>query len=165
MAERRNVPPEVHAGNTDRGATVAHQNVDDTPLAPVTPGAVRSPQHPGQVPDRSTVPGHHAAPLGRPAHIRRPLTEYGTAQRIMHVYAAAPGQEDDPARFEQATASYEEIRKAYPALGMPEHPSPGYVLSAGDCLASEALEVGGPSPAPLTVESQTRGAPNEPANP
>jgi hypothetical protein len=127
-----------------------------------TPGAIDSPQEPGQVPDRSSVPTKGQLPVPPDSIGRRPLTEYGTAQRIMHVYAAEPGHEDDPARFEQATAAYEEIRKAYPALGMPDNPSPGYVLSAGDRLASEALEVGGPSPAPLAVESQTPGTPNEP---
>lgn len=134
-------------------------------VAPAAPGAVDSPQEPGQVPDRSTVPTQDQLPVPPDSIERRPLTEYGTAQRIMHVYAAESGQEDDPARFEQATASYEEMRKAYPALEMPARPAPGYVLSAGDRLASEALEVGGPSPAPLDVESQTPGTPNEPTSP
>jgi hypothetical protein len=130
-----------------------------------TPGAVDSPQEPGQVPDRSSVPTHGQVPVLPDTIGRRPITEYGTAQRIMHMFVAEPGNEDNPSRFEQATAAYEEIRKAHPALGMADSPSPGYVLSAGDRLASEALEVGGLSPAPLAVESQTPGTPNEPANP
>ena len=134
-------------------------------VATPTPGAIESPQEPGQVPDRSSVPTQGQVPVPADPIGRRPLTEYGSAQRIMHVYAAAPGQEDDPARFEQATATYEEIRKAYPALRTVESASPGYVLSDGNRLASEALEVGGTNPAPLDAESQTRGVPNEPVNP
>ena len=134
-------------------------------VATPAPGAIDSPQEPGQVPDRSSVPTQAQLPVPPDSIGRRPLTEYGTAQRIMHVYAAEPEHEDDPARFEQATASYEEMRKAYPALEMPDSPAPGYVLSAGNRLASEALEVGGPSPAPLDVESQTPGTPKEPTNP
>ncbi|MBA2277918.1 MAG: hypothetical protein H0W06_09180 [Chloroflexia bacterium] len=140
--------------------------IDPNRIVPTAaPGAVDSPQEPGQVPDRSSVPAHGQVPVPVDPIGRRPLTEYGTAQRIMHVYAVESGQEDDPARFEQATASYEEMRKAYPALGMADSPAPGYMLSEGNRLASEALEVGGTSPAALDVESQTPGTPNEPANP
>ncbi len=134
-------------------------------VATPTPGAIESPQEPGQVPDRSSVPTQGQVPVPADPIGRRPLTEYGSAQRIMHVYTAEPGQENDPARFEQATATYEEIRKAYPALRTVESPSPGYVLSDGNRLASEALEIGGTNPSPLDAESQTRGIPNEPVNP
>jgi hypothetical protein len=99
---------------------------------PDAPGAVSSPQIPGQVPDRSSIPGEGNLPVAVPeTPPRRPLTEYGTAQRIMHVYAPEDGNEDDPARFEQAPISYEEMRKAYPALRTPLRPMPGYALADG----------------------------------
>ena len=106
---------------------------------PVAPGAVRSPQIPGEVPDRSSVPGEGVLPVPAAGQIRRPLTEYSSAQRIMGVYAATPGKEDDPARFEQATATYEELRKANPALRTPARPSAGYALSDGTRLANPDL--------------------------
>lgn len=107
---------------------------------PVAPGAIRSPQTPGEVPDRSSVPDEGVLPVPPPAgEIRRPRTEYGTAQRIMGVYAPTPGKEDDPARFEQTTATYEELRKANPALRTPVRPSAGYALSDGTRLANPHL--------------------------
>lgn len=108
--------------------------------APLAPGAVSSPQVPGQVPDRSSVPGRGVLPVPPPAgDVRRPLSEYGSAQRIMGVYAATDGKDDDPARFEQTTATYEEIRKANPALRTPARPTPGYALSDGARLANPHL--------------------------
>lgn len=97
------------------------------------PGARRSPQMPGQVPDRSGVPGHGHLPVQADPGAQRPLSEYGTAQEIVGVYAVDPNdpeQATDPARFEQATASYEEVRKADPSLLTPIRPAPGYDLEA-----------------------------------
>ena len=148
MAERRNVPPEVHGGDVDRQRSVDNQEVDDTPQAPETPGAIRSPQHPGQVPDRSTIPGQFSKRVPRARQVIRPLTEAGSAQSIMNVYAAKPGAEMDPMRFEQATATYEELRKAYPAQLPPPRPGPGYALETGDRMASEMQATSGPGPAP-----------------
>jgi hypothetical protein len=91
------------------------------------PGALASPQMPGQVPDRSTVPGHHSLRLGPPATLRRPLTEYGTAEEIARVFRKF-GDAITPEEFEQATASWEELRKADPAMLPPARPAPGYVL-------------------------------------
>ena len=52
---------------------------------PKAPGASKSPQRPGQTPDRSTLPGHHfiqaPAPLGAPI---RPAVQYMTAQELSH---------------------------------------------------------------------------------
>ena len=107
-------------------------NRPDHVILPPTPGARRSPQIPGQVPDRSTVPGHHATRVPPRQTVRRPLTEYGTAQRIMGVYSATPDAENDPARFEQATVSFEELRKADPRDRTPDRPMPGYVLQTGE---------------------------------
>ena len=99
------------------------------PDPPEAPGAVFSPQLPGQVPDRSTIPGQFRTQVDPAADAPRPLTEYQTAQRIMRVYAAEPGSERDPARFEQATATFEELRKANPALLPPARPVPGFALA------------------------------------
>jgi len=107
---------------------------------PQAPGATRSPQVPGQVPDRSSVPEHGELPVQLPAgDVRRPLVEYGSAQRIMGVYSAHDGNDTDPARFEQATVSYEELRKADPALRTPARPTPGYALADGTRIANPAL--------------------------
>ncbi|HEV2127173.1 MAG TPA: hypothetical protein VGR22_00965 [Thermomicrobiales bacterium] len=108
---------------------------------PGAPGATASPQIPGKVPDRSTIPGEGELPVEVPATPpRRPLTEYGSAQRIMHVFAPEDGNEDDPARFEQAPISYEEMRKAYPTLRSPLRPKPGYALADGIRASSQKAE-------------------------
>jgi hypothetical protein len=110
---------------------------------PEAPGAMWSPQIPGEVPDRSGVPGEGVLPVPVPETTpRRPLTEYGTAQRIMRVHAPKDGNDDDPARFEQAPISYEELRKANPALRTPMRPQPGYQLADGTHAASAALPTG-----------------------
>ncbi len=120
---------------------------------PEAPGASWSPQIPGEVPDRSGVPGEGVLPVAVPeTPPRRPITEYGTAQRIMRVYAPKDGNEDDPARFEQAPISYEEQRKAYPALRTPMRPLPGYQLAEGTHAASTALPSGTDSD--VTTESE-----------
>jgi hypothetical protein len=99
---------------------------------------------PGEVPDRSNIPGQHALSVQRATSVRRPLTEDGTAQGIMKPFAVTKGREKDPTRFEQATASFEELRKADPALLPPVKPAPGYALGEGG-EAPRALEPG-PSP-------------------
>ena len=93
------------------------------------PGAYASPQEPGQVPDRSTVPGHHSTRVPKPRHLYRPLTQYGTAEEIMRTFRRH-GDEITPEQFEQATATFDELRKALPADLPPFRPAPGY-LPAG----------------------------------
>ncbi|MDQ3657631.1 MAG: hypothetical protein M3457_21460 [Chloroflexota bacterium] len=108
--------------------------------APLAPGANRSPQVPGQVPDRSSVPSHGELPVDLPTgEVRRPIAEYGSAQRIMGVYEASDGNENDPARFEQTTVSYEELRKADPSLRTPVRPTLGYALAEGTRIANPGL--------------------------
>ena len=133
---------------------------NETPQATESPGAQTSPQHPGEVPDRSTIPGHHSLRVPRATTVRRPLTEFGTAQEIMNVFAAAPGKEMEPSRFEQATAAYEELRKAYPAQLPPARPAPGYALERGDATASEmqAIEAGPAPSAPMTASGEAYNA-------
>ena len=102
---------------------------------PEAPGAVKSPQIPGQVPDRSEVPGEGVLPVPAAVDPRPPMTEFGTAQRIVRFYAAKDGNDDDPARFELGPTSYEERRNAFPALGTPSRPTSGYQLGDGIRLA------------------------------
>ena len=123
------------------------------PKSPKSPGAAISPQMPGQVPDRSTVPGFFSTRVPRAAGpVRRPLTQYGTAQEIMHVLPA-PDEEPQPAEFEQATASVEELRKAYPWQLPPVGPSPVFALDQGVSLEPPALPI---TPLPELVEGQPR---------
>lgn len=109
--------------------------------SPPAPGGSRSPQIPGQVPDRSSVPQHGELPVAPPiGEVRRPLVEYGTSQHIMGVYENFTGEPTDPARFEQATVSYEELRKAEPRLRTPVRPTAGYALADGTRIASAELQ-------------------------
>lgn len=123
-----------------RGTTTSPEAQADAPPVPQeqleAPGAVESPQQPGQVPDRSTIPGQYATAVTPSSNPRRPLTEYQTAQRIMGVFQAEPGKEREPARFEQATASFEELRKADPAQWPVGRPQPGYVLDTSEPVES-----------------------------
>ncbi len=107
---------------------------------PGAPGGTWSPQVPGQVPDRSSVPDHGELPVELPTDgTHRPISEYGTAQRIMGVYEATDADRNDPARFEQATATYEEVRKADPSLRTPIRPTAGYALADGKRIANPEL--------------------------
>lgn len=95
------------------------------------PGAFSSPQEPGQVPDRSTVPGHHSTRVAPARGVRRPLTQYGTAEEIMQTFRKH-GPEITPDDFEQATASFEEMRKADLAALPPVRPAPGFLPEGDD---------------------------------
>jgi hypothetical protein len=66
----------------------------------------------------------------------------------MGVYELATGEADDPGRFEQATATYEEVRKADPSLRTPVRPTAGYALSDGTRIANPEL-------AALSAEADT----------
>ena len=162
MGDRTDMKAEPDRNPRDRRGSAHAIGENDPPVSPRTPGGSRSPQLPGATPDRSTIPGHGSLPLGRPGEVRRPLSQYGSAQEIMEVYAPAPGEAMDPSRFEQATASYEEMRKAYPAQMTPNRPRPGFALTTGDRIASETQEIGGPTPAALAAQAggdQATGTP------
>lgn len=156
MADRTDLRPEP-AGNAaiNRRAVVDNIADHETPTSPTTPGGSISPQVPGARPDRSNIPGHNQLPVPPTPGVRRPLTQYGTAQEIMEVYAPKRGEAMEPARFEQATASWEEVRKAYPAQLPAQRPGPGHALSQGEAIGSESQEIGGPSPAALAPDSGT----------
>jgi hypothetical protein len=82
-------------------------------------------------PDDPELPGFPRGSLPPLASTRRPLTEYGTAQRILHLFTPAPGETLEASDFEQGPASKEEVRKADPALLTPFRPLTGYGLAIG----------------------------------
>ena len=146
MVDRRRNPAE---------APFTYQKLDmqaEPPRGPrqsiPSPGGTFSPQQPGEVPDRSSVPGQYAVRSPRPAEIRRPLIERGTAQGIMKWFQAPADSPMDPSRFEQVTASWEELRKAYPPQLPPVRPEPGFPIAAHE-------EFGGP---PERIEAPEAGA-------
>ena len=115
----------------------------DTPgryFTPMAPGAVDSPQEPGQVPDRSSVPEHGELPVSIPEEgPRRPLTEYATSQHIMRVYEKDGLDPLDPERFVQAPVSFEERRKANPLMRQPLRPLAGFALHTSGTRLNEQL--------------------------
>lgn len=109
-------------------------------FAPMTPGAIQSPQQPGQLPDVSTVPERGVLPVAIPEEgPRRPATQFGTAQEILHVFDATGKDVLDPERFVQALPAYEELRKATPWVGKQKRPQAGYALHTSGSRLSEQL--------------------------
>jgi hypothetical protein len=107
--------------------------------SPDAPGAIVSPQRPGETPDRTDIEGQAlsaAPPLAGPP--LRPLTQYVTAQEIMDVFPA-PSEEAEPAEFEQAPASFQEKRKAYPWQLPPVRPTSVFALDQGVSAEPPAL--------------------------
>lgn len=115
---------------------------DHLPPPPQAPGATCSPQLPGMTPDDPDLPGEARGTLPPLTSNRRPLTEYGTAQRLLRLFTPAPGTELEASDWEQGPASREELRKADPALQTPIRPLAGYGLGIGraaPAIAPEAL--------------------------
>lgn len=109
-------------------------------MVPMAPGAVDSPQEPGEVPDISTVPERAELPVPIPAEgARRPLTEYATSQHVMRVYDKAELDPLDPERFIQAPVSFEERRKANPTMRQPLRPLAGFALHTSGTRLNEQL--------------------------
>jgi hypothetical protein len=141
---------------------------------PEAPGAVTSPQIPGLTPDDPDLPGRPRGSLPRLLSNRRPLTEYGTAQRLLRLFTPKAGTELTAADWEQGAASNEELRKADPALETPFRPLPGYGLGIGratSAIATEALEALGDATevtqevSPQDEVAATQAAPQEIAAP
>ena len=88
------------------------------------PGAMTAPHMPGMIPDRTTVPTHVDEPIPAAAGKGRPLTQYGTAEEMAGVFTRKPMDQLTAADFEQANASFEELRKADPADLPPVRPLP-----------------------------------------
>ena len=102
------------------------------------PGAMVSPQAPGMVPDWTSVPTH-VGEVAAPAGPRvRPISQYGTAESIACVFEKKPANQMEAADFEQANASFEELRKVNPANLTPIRPLPpiGEILAVlpGDAI-------------------------------
>ena len=91
--------------------------------SPGSPGGNVSPQRPGMTPDRSNIPGFFSTRVPKATGKQRPLSQYGTAEEIMQVFTRVPDAEMKPEDFEQANASFEEVRKGNLALLPPKRPA------------------------------------------
>ena len=158
--------------------------LDDTavhsPPSPPAPGATSSPQIPGMTPDDPDLPGRDRGTLPPLASNRRPLSEYGTAQRLLRLFTPEPGVPLEASDWEQGPSAMEELRKADPALVTPIRPLSGYGLGIGrsaSAVAPEALAAIGDAQeatlevpaasgeAPATAHTAPPGAPSDlPAN-
>lgn len=106
---------------------------------PAAPGGRKSPQKPGQTPDRSTIPGEMRRTAPRSGSNQRPVSQYGTAQEILHVFTPGENKVWDKGDFEQAPASEEENRKANPAVLTPIRPVAGFALGESALVDQVAL--------------------------
>jgi hypothetical protein len=126
---------------------------DHVPPSPPAPGAEHSPQRPGETPDTPDLIGKPRGSMQPLASVMRPLTEYGTAQRILGMYTFAPGAEVKPEDWEQGPSAFEEQRKAHISLLTPPRPLSGYGLGLGrsaPVLPAESLEAIGDAQAATT---------------
>ena len=126
---------------------------DHVPPSPAAPGAEHSPQRPGETPDTPDLIGKPRGSMQPLATARRPLTEYGTAQRILGMYAFGEGAEVKPEDWEQGPSAQEEQRKAHTSLLTPARPLSGYGLGLGRSapeLPAESLEAIGDAQAATT---------------
>ena len=146
--------------------------LDDTsvhvPRTPQAPAATTSPQRPGMTPDQPALPGRPRGSLPPLASNRRPLTEYGTAQRLLGLFTPAPGTELEASDWEQGPSSTEELRKADPALLTPIRPLGGVGLGIGrstPAIAQEALEAIGDATEATTEAAPTQEATAAPSSP
>ena len=137
--------------------------LDDTsvhvPRTPQAPAATSSPQRPGMTPDQPDLPGRSRGSLPPLASNRRPLSEYGSAQRLLGLFTPQPGTELQPSDWEQGLSATEELRKADPALLTPNRPLGGVGLGIGrssPAIAPEALEAIGDA-TEATTEAPTAG--------
>ncbi len=141
--------------------------LDDTslhvPKTPQAPAATTSPQRPGMTPDQPNLPGRPRGSLPPLISNRRPLTEYGTAQRLLGIFTPKPGEEMQASDWEQGPSSLEELRKSDPALLTPIRPLSGHALGLGrstPAIATEALEaIGDTSAATQEVPDSATEAP------
>jgi hypothetical protein len=144
--------------------------LDDTsvhvPRTPQAPAAMTSPQLPGMTPDQPALPGRTRGSLPPLVSNRRPLSEYGSAQRLLGLFTPKPGTELQASDWEQGPSAMEELRKADPALLTPIRPLGGVGLGIGrstSAIATEALEaIGDKTEAtteapPTTPEGAVRG--------
>ena len=120
-----------------------------------------SPQLPGMTPDQPDLPGRSRGSLPPLASNRRPLTEYGSAQRLLGLFTPEPGTELQASDWEQGPSAMEELRKADPALLTPIRPLGGVGLGIGratPAIAPEALEAIGDATEATTEAPPTGGS-------
>jgi hypothetical protein len=146
--------------------------LDDTsvhvPRAPRAPAAMSSPQLPGMTPDQPALPGRSRGSLPPLASNRRPLSEYGSAQRLLGLFTPAPGTELQASDWEQGPSATEELRKADLALLTPIRPLTGVGLGIGrstPAIAAEALEAIGAATEATTAATPTQEATAAPSSP
>jgi hypothetical protein len=127
-------------------------------------------------PDQPALPGRSRGSLPPLASNRRPLSEYGSAQRLLGLFTPEPGTELQAANWEQGPSATEELRKADPALLTPIRPLGGVGLGIGratPAIAQEALEAIGDAteatteaaPTPEATATATPVTPESPAVP
>jgi hypothetical protein len=115
-------------------------------------------------PDQPALPGRSRGSLPPLASNRRPLTEYGSAQRLLGLFTPAPGTELEASDWEQGPSATEELRKADPALLTPIRPLGGVGLGIGrstPAIAQEALEAIGDATEATTEAPPTTGGATE----
>jgi hypothetical protein len=135
------------------------------PPTPPAPGAEHSPQRPGETPDAPDLIGKPRGSAEPLQSLWRPLTEYGSAQRILGMFTFPAGAEVKPEDFEQGPSAQEEQRRANPALLTPARPLSGYGLGLGRSapeLPSETLEAIGDAQA-VTTSADAGSAASAPA--
>lgn len=108
------------------------------------PGGMMAPHQPGMRPDWTRVPTHEGESIPpAPAKVR-PLTQYDTAEELLGVFKQKPMDQLEPADFEQAPASPEEMRHADTSLLTPIRPGPALgqeqVIEPG--MTPQALSTG-----------------------
>lgn len=143
---------------------------DHVPPSPEAPGASISPQQPGATPDTADLPGRARGDFDRLLSTRRPLTEYGSAQRLLGLFTPAPGQQLTAADWEQGPSSMQELQKLNPANLTPLRPLSGYglgigrtspALTASEPELVEAIPAKSENPAPPAAVQDIAATPAE----
>jgi hypothetical protein len=120
-------------------------------------------------PDDPDLPGKDRGTLPPLASNRRPLTDYGTTQRLLRLFTPEPGTTLEASDWEQGPAAMEELRKSDPALVTPIRPLSGYALGIGrtaPAVAAKALAaIGNAQAATLEVPATSGDLPTAPPAP
>lgn len=119
---------------------------------PPAPGGSSGAKAPGMTPDQWKVPGHDNEDLPRAVSKARPLTQYATAEALAGVFRRVPPDQMKPEDFEQAGASFEEMRKAVPAEWPPKRPT-ALLDPLAPAETAETAETAGELPAAATASA------------
>lgn len=143
MRELPEIGTALPARATSFGETMAlAKSANRSATTPKAPGGLKTNLKPGDAPDRSTIPGQWSvqapAPLGAPI---RPAVQYLTAQELSNAMPI-PDEIAESKDFEQASASDEENRKAYPWQTPPRRPTAWFTLGDGVSASDPVLEAG-----------------------